>query len=206
MVDDHFEPIRRLVAGTPPPMDEIMKMFNDVYVQLACGRCRRRRASRHRLPGGGGERVKAAAGQLPEPARSALEKVVGRGRHLRASGRARGADQRALPISEFCNRRDHRTLSVHLELEGRRAAGRLLAAVRRRRRVRHVLQREAGAAGRHRHQPLEPRRPATAPSRSMPRPWSTSSARRGSRRCSSAAAARRLRSRSTSARSRWKTA
>jgi len=103
MVDDHFEPIRRLVAGTPPPMDEIMKMFNEVYVQLAAVDAAQKSKSAP-PPGGGGERVKAAAGQLPEPARSALEKVAGA---ATTSGRAverEGLTSELKPISEFCNR------------------------------------------------------------------------------------------------------
>ena len=103
MVDDHFEPIRRLVAGTPPPMDEIMKMFNDVYVQLAAVDAAQKSKSAP-PPGGGGERVKAAAGQLPEPARSALEMVAGA---AATSGRAverEGLTSELKPISEFCNR------------------------------------------------------------------------------------------------------
>jgi type VI secretion system protein ImpL len=190
-------------SPTPPPMDEIMKMFNDVYVQLA----RRRGAEKQSAPppGGGGERIKRG-GQLPEPARSAPREGRGCGRDLGTRGRARGPDQRAQADQRVLQPGDHRTLPVHLQLEGGRAAGRLRAAVRRWRRVRHVLHHQAGLAGRHRHQPLELRRPATAPSRSMPRPWSTSSVRRGSRKCSSAAAARRPRSRSTSVPWRWKTA
>ncbi|MCE9660219.1 MAG: type VI secretion system membrane subunit TssM [Burkholderiales bacterium] len=103
MVDDHFEPIRRLMAGTPPPMDEIMKMFNEVYVQLAAVDAAQKSKSAP-PPSGGGERVKAAAGQLPEPARSALEKVAGA---AATSGRAverEGLTSELKPISEFCNR------------------------------------------------------------------------------------------------------
>jgi len=103
MVDDHFEPIRRLVAGTPPPMDEIMKMFNEVYVQLAAIDAAQKSKSAP-PPAGGSERVKAAAGQLPEPARSALEKVAGA---AAASGKVverEGLTSELKPISEFCNR------------------------------------------------------------------------------------------------------
>jgi type VI secretion system protein ImpL len=34
MVDDHFAHIHRLVAGQPPPIDDVLKMFNEVFVQL----------------------------------------------------------------------------------------------------------------------------------------------------------------------------
>ena len=69
MVDDHFEPIRRLVAGTPPPMDEIMKMFNEVYVQLAAIDAAQKSKSAPPPAGGsrarqGGRRAAAGAGAL----------------------------------------------------------------------------------------------------------------------------------------------
>ncbi|MDB6000945.1 MAG: icmF, partial [Rhizobacter sp.] len=35
MVDDHFAGIHRLVEGSPPPIEETTKLFNEVYVQLA---------------------------------------------------------------------------------------------------------------------------------------------------------------------------
>jgi len=77
MVDDHFAPIRRLMAGQPPPMDEITKLFNDTYVQLAAVDAAAKSKSAP-PPAGGMDRVKAAAGQLPEPARSMLEGLAGR--------------------------------------------------------------------------------------------------------------------------------
>jgi type VI secretion system protein ImpL len=103
MVDDHFEPIRRLVAGTPPPMDEIMKMFNEVYVQLAAIDAAQKSKSAP-PPAGGSERVKAAAGQLPEPARSALEKVAGAAATSGKAVEREGLTSELKPISEFCNR------------------------------------------------------------------------------------------------------
>ncbi len=103
MVDDHFEPIHRLVAGQPPPMDDILKMFNDVYVQLAAVDAAQKSKSAP-PPAGGGERIAAAAGQLPEPARSVLEKLAGA---AATSGRVverQGLTSDLKPISEFCNR------------------------------------------------------------------------------------------------------
>ena len=103
MVDDHFEPIRRLVAGTPPPMDEILKMFNDVYVQLAATDAAQKSKSAP-PPAGGAERIAAAAGQQPEPIRSMLEKLSGA---AATSGRAverQGLTSDLKPISDFCNR------------------------------------------------------------------------------------------------------
>jgi type VI secretion system protein ImpL len=103
MVDDHFEPIHRLVAGQPPPMDDILKMLNDVYVQLAAVDAAQKSKSAP-PPSGGGERIAAAAGQLPEPARSIVEKLAGA---AATSGRVverQGLTSDLKPISEFCNR------------------------------------------------------------------------------------------------------
>jgi type VI secretion system protein ImpL len=103
MVDDHFANIHRLMAGQPPPMDEIIKMFNDVYVQLAAVDAAQKSKSAP-PPGGGGERIAAAAGQLPEPARSMLEKLAGA---AATNGRAverQGLTSELKPISDFCNR------------------------------------------------------------------------------------------------------
>jgi type VI secretion system protein ImpL len=103
MVDDHFANIHRLMAGQPPPMDDIIKLFNDVYVQLAAVDAAQKSKSAP-PPGGGGERIAAAAGQLPEPARSMLEKLAGA---AATSGRAverEGLTSDLKPISEFCNR------------------------------------------------------------------------------------------------------
>ena len=103
MVDDHFANIHRLMAGQPPPMDDIIKLFNDVYVQLAAVDAAQKSKSAP-PPGGGGERIAAAAGQLPEPARSMLEKLAGA---AATSGRVverQGLTSDLKPISEFCNR------------------------------------------------------------------------------------------------------
>ncbi len=103
MVDDHFEPIRRLVAGQPPPMDEIIKMFNDVYVQLAAVDAAQKSKSAP-PPAGGGERIKAAAGQLPEPARSILENLAGAAATTGRVVEREGLTSELKPISDFCNR------------------------------------------------------------------------------------------------------
>jgi type VI secretion system protein ImpL len=103
MVDDHFAPIRRLVAGQPPPIDESLKLFNDLYVQFAAVDAAQKSKSAP-PPSGGAERIKAAAGQQPEPIRSMLEKLAGA---AATSGRAverEGLTSELKPISDFCNR------------------------------------------------------------------------------------------------------
>jgi len=103
MVDDHFAPIRRLVAGQPPPIDEMIKLFGDVYVHLAALDAAQRSKSAPPAAAGG-ERIAAAAGQMPEPARGMLEKLAGA---AATSGRIverEGLTSELKPIGEFCNR------------------------------------------------------------------------------------------------------
>jgi type VI secretion system protein ImpL len=103
MVDDHFAPIRRMMAGQPPQMDEILKMFNELYVQFAAVDAAQKSKSTP-PPAAGAERIKAAAGQQPEPIRSMLEKLSGA---AATSGRAverEGLTSELKPISDVCNR------------------------------------------------------------------------------------------------------
>jgi type VI secretion system protein ImpL len=103
LVDDHFAPLRRLVTGTPPPLDDVMKMFNEVYVQLSAVQ----EALKSKSPppaGGGGGKLKAAAGQQPEPLRGALEALADA-----ADNQSRLVERQSLtgelqPVSEFCAR------------------------------------------------------------------------------------------------------
>ena len=93
MVDDHFAPIRRLVAGTPPPIDE---MHEDVQRGLRAARgrsMRRRRASRRRLRRRRRRASRPRRGSCPSRRVGARE-ARRRGRRPRArSVRARGPDQ-----------------------------------------------------------------------------------------------------------------
>ena len=103
MVDDHFAPIHRLVEGTPPPIDQMTRLFNDVYVYATAVDAAQKSKSPP-PPAAAAEGVKAAAGQLPEPARSALETVAAA---ATSSGRVverAGLSAELKPISEVCNR------------------------------------------------------------------------------------------------------
>ncbi|MCF8207620.1 MAG: type VI secretion system membrane subunit TssM [Methylotenera sp.] len=103
IVDDHSAGLRRLVTGTPPPLDDVMKMFNEVYVQLSAVQ----EALKSKSPppaGGGGAKLKAAAGQQPEPLRTALETLADA-----ADNQSRLVERQSLtgelqPVAEFCAR------------------------------------------------------------------------------------------------------
>ncbi len=102
-VDDHFAPLRRLVEGTPPPLDEVQKKFNEVYVQLAAVEAAQKSKSPP-PPTATAERLKAEAGLNPEPIRSMLEALADAG-----VAQSRNAERQTLtsdlkPITEFCQR------------------------------------------------------------------------------------------------------
>lgn len=99
MVDDHFAPLRRGVEG----LEDTRKLFDEAYVHLAAVDA----AQKAKAPppaGGGGAKLKAAAGQQPEPVRALLEAVADA-----AEGASRSAERQTLtselqPIADFCSR------------------------------------------------------------------------------------------------------
>ncbi|CAH0351008.1 type VI secretion system membrane subunit TssM [Aquabacterium sp. CECT 9606] len=103
IVDDHFADIRRQVTGQPAPIDETLKMFNEVYVQLSAVDAAAKSKSPP-PPAGGADRIKAAAGQQPEPIKSMLTALSDAGAsQSRVAERASLSDE-IKPIAEFCAR------------------------------------------------------------------------------------------------------
>jgi len=103
IVDDHFAALRRLVTGTPPPLDDVMKMFNDVYVQLSAVQ----EALKTKSPppaGGGGGKLKAAAGQQPEPVRAVLESLADAADNQNRLVERQSLTGELQPVTEFCAR------------------------------------------------------------------------------------------------------
>ena len=103
MVDDHFAPMHRLVAGHAAAD---RRDHEALQRGLRAAR-RRRRGAEEQVgppPAGGGERVKAAAGQQPEPARSVLEKLAGAAATQGRAVEREGLTGELKPISDFCNR------------------------------------------------------------------------------------------------------
>jgi len=106
VVDDHFAHIHRLVEGTPPPIDDVLKMFNEVYVQLAAVDA----AQKSKAPppagggGGGGAALKAAAGLQPEPIKSMLESLADAGASQSRVAERQGLTAELKPVYDFCAR------------------------------------------------------------------------------------------------------
>jgi len=104
LVDDRFIALRRLVQGSgsgPAPLDEALKLFNDVYVHLnAVDTAVKSRSTPP--PAEAANRIKAEAARLPEPMRSMLETISQTG-----NAQAQGAQRANLsmdlgPVSGFC--------------------------------------------------------------------------------------------------------
>jgi type VI secretion system protein ImpL len=103
MVDDHFAAVHRQFKGTPPPINDTQKLFEEIYVYLAAVETAQKSKSAP-PPGGAAERIRAAAGQQPEPIRSVLEQLSGG-----AAAQVRTVERAAMtnelkPIADFCNR------------------------------------------------------------------------------------------------------
>jgi type VI secretion system protein ImpL len=103
IVDDHFANLRRMVTGTPAPLDDVMKMFNEVYVQLSAVDAALKSKSPP-PPGGGGAKLKAAAGQQPEPVRGILEALADASDNQSRLVERQSLTGELAPVTEFCAR------------------------------------------------------------------------------------------------------
>jgi type VI secretion system protein ImpL len=103
MVDEHFAALHRLVTGQPAPLDEVLKLFNEVYVQLAAVDAAQK--SKSAPPGGGGSAAaKAAAGLQPEPIKSMLEALADAGASQSRTAERQGLSSELKPITDLCAR------------------------------------------------------------------------------------------------------
>ena len=107
IVDDRFEPLRRLVTagaqGQPAPLDDALKLFNEVYVYLtAVDTAVKARSSPP--PGDVVGKLKSDAGRLPEPVRSMVENLSTTGASQARVAERGNLSQDLRPVSEFCAR------------------------------------------------------------------------------------------------------
>jgi type VI secretion system protein ImpL len=103
MVDDHFANMNRMVQGSPAPIDEVLKLFGEVFAQLqAVDAAQKSKAPPP--PSGGADRVKAAAGMQPEPVRSMLATLADAGAKGSREGEREVLTSELKPILDFCNR------------------------------------------------------------------------------------------------------
>jgi len=107
IVDDHFEPLHRFTQGAgpgqPAPLDDALKLFNEVYVFLNAVDT----AVRNRGPLPSDDvagKLKADAARLPEPMRGMIEKLSQSGA-VQAQAAERGnLSQDLRPVADFCRR------------------------------------------------------------------------------------------------------
>ena len=107
IVDDRFEPLRRLVTaaapGAPAPIDDALKLFNEVYVYLtAVDTAVKARSSPP--PGDVAGKLKSDAGRLPEPVRAMVENLSTAGAAQARVAERGNLSQDLRPVSEFCAR------------------------------------------------------------------------------------------------------
>lgn len=103
MVDDHFAAIHRQVTGTPAPIDDTLKMFNEIYTQLAAVDAAQK-SKTPPPPGGGGAAIKAAAAQLPDNVRAVVEQLADAGASQSRGAEIQGLSAEMKPLNEFCER------------------------------------------------------------------------------------------------------
>ena len=145
MVDDHFAPIRRLVAGAAAADRRDPEAVQRGLRAARRGRCGAEEQVAPPPPRRRRRRVKAAAGQQPEPITLDAREARRRRRAARAAPpSAQGLTGELKPISDFCTARSPAAIPFAAQLEGRRAARRLRPAVRRRRPARRLLPAPAG--------------------------------------------------------------
>ena len=103
IVDDHFAPMRRLVQGSPAPIDDVTKLFGEVYAQLQAVDSAIKSKSPP-PPAANTDRVKAAGGALPEPIRSMVATLTDAGAKGSREGEREALTGELKPILDFCSR------------------------------------------------------------------------------------------------------
>lgn len=107
IVDDRFAALRRLTqspgSGAPAPLDDALKLFNEVYVYLtAVDTAVRSRSTPP--PGDVAGKLRSDAGRLPEPVRSMIENLSATGAAQARVAERGNLSQDLRPITEFCQR------------------------------------------------------------------------------------------------------
>jgi type VI secretion system protein ImpL len=103
LVDDHFADLHRLVKGTPPPIDETMKLFNEVFVNLTAIDAAQKTKTAPPA-GGGGAAAKASAAMQPEPIKSMLTTLADAGATQGRVAERQGLSAEIKPLAEQCNK------------------------------------------------------------------------------------------------------
>ena len=103
MVDDHFAALHRMFSGTPAPIDETMKLFNEVLVQLTAIDAAQKTKTAPPAAAGGAA-AKAAAGMQPEPIKSMLMGLADAGATQGRVAERQGLSAEIKPLADQCAR------------------------------------------------------------------------------------------------------
>jgi type VI secretion system protein ImpL len=104
MVDDHFAHYRRLVTGSPAPIEETRKLFEELNLQLVAIDAAQKSKAPPPAGGGGGAKLKAAAGQQPDLIRGVLETLADAGERQGRNAERDLLTAELRPVTEFCQR------------------------------------------------------------------------------------------------------
>lgn len=103
LVDDHFAGIHRQVTGQPAPIDDTLKLFAELYNQLAAVDSAKKTGGPP-PPAGGAARVKTAAGTLPPPMNTMLATLADATSNQGQDAAIAGVSSDLKPITDFCTR------------------------------------------------------------------------------------------------------
>jgi len=107
IVDDHFAPLHQFALsagpGQPAPLDDALKLFNEVYVFLT-GVDSAIKGRTAPPVGDVAGKLKSDAGRLPEPMRSMIENLSQSGAAQAQAAERGNLSQDLRPIGEFCRR------------------------------------------------------------------------------------------------------
>jgi type VI secretion system protein ImpL len=104
MVDRHFADLHRMFAGTPPPIDETTKLFNDLFVQLTAIDAAKKTKTAPPPAPGGGVAAKVAANAQPEPIKSMLLALGDAGAMEGRNVERKGLSGELKPVSDQCTK------------------------------------------------------------------------------------------------------
>jgi type VI secretion system protein ImpL len=104
MVDDHFAALHAMFDGTPPPIDETTRLFNDVFVQLTAIDSAQKTKTAPPAAGAGAAAAKAAAARQPEPIKSMLIALGDAGATQGRVAERQGLSAEVKPLAEQCAR------------------------------------------------------------------------------------------------------
>lgn len=105
MVDQHFAYLHHLLQGRPAPLDDVMRLFNEVYLQLdAIDAARKSQSAPPPASGAAGGALRASTALQPEPIRTMLAALADAGSLQGHRAERHDLSAELKPIADFCAR------------------------------------------------------------------------------------------------------